>query len=112
MDKLNKEENQSNIAKFIGNNNLVQQNNYYNNIVVNSDFFLEMTQKQHKLYPYFVTGIDKLPNGKIGYKSVPANKEAEIKFPLSIQSNVTVIDDKYKDYKDFGKMLRDSYQSA
>lgn len=111
MDKLNKEENQSNIAKFIGNNNLVQQNNYYNNIVVNSDFFLEMTQKQHKLYPYFVTGIDKLPNGKIGYKSVPANKEAEIKFPLSIQSNVTVIDDKYKDYKDFGKMLRDSYNN-
>ena len=70
-----------------------------------------MTKKQHKLYPYFSTGIDKLPNGKIGYKSIPTSKEAEKKFPLSIQSNVTIIDDKYKKYTDFNKALKDSYNN-
>lgn len=111
MEKTNKEENQSNIAQFIGNNNTIAQNNYNNKIVIDSDFLLEMTKKQHKLYPYFYTGIDKFPNGKIGYKSIPANKEAEKKYPLSIQSNVTVIDDKYKGYKDLNKMLQDSYNN-
>lgn len=111
MRRVNKEESQSNIAQFIGNNNTVEQNNYNNKIVINSDFFLEMTKKQHKLYPYFYTGIDKLPNGKIGYKSIPANEEAEKKFPLSIKSNFTVIDDKYREYKDLNKMLQDSYNN-
>ena len=74
-------------------------------------FFLSEKILFDNLELSLLSTIDKLPNGKIGYKSVPANKEAEIKFPLSIQSNVTVIDDKYKDYKDFGKMLRDSYNN-
>lgn len=104
MAKLNKEENQSNIAQFIGNNNKVEQNNYINPVTIDSNFLLDITKKQHKLYPYFFTGIDKLPNGKIGYKSIPASKEAEIKFPLSIQSNVTVIDEKYKGYTDLKKI--------
>ena len=106
MEKVNKEENQSNIAQFIGNNNTIEQNNYNNQVTIDSDFLLEMTKKQHKLYPYFSTGIDKLPNGKIGYKSIPTSKEAEKKFPLSIQSNVTIIDDKYKKYTDFNKALK------
>lgn len=111
MEKVNKEENQSNIAQFIGNNNTIEQNNYNNQVTIDSDFLLEMTKKQHKLYPYFSTGIDKLPNGKIGYKSIPTSKEAEKKFPLSIQSNVTIIDDKYKKYTDFNKALKDSYNN-
>ena len=111
MEKVNKEENQSNIAQFIGNNNTIAQNNYNNQITIDSDFLLEMTKKQHKLYPYFYTGIDKFPNGKVGYKSIPANEEAEKKFPLSIKSNVTVIDNKYKEYKDLNKMLQDSYNN-
>lgn len=111
MEKVNKEENQSNIAQFIGNNNTIEQNNYNNKIVIDSDFLLEMTKKQHKLYPYFYTGIDKFPNGKVGYKSIPANEEAEKKFPLSIKSNVTIIDNKYKEYKDLNKMLQDSYNN-
>lgn len=111
MAKLNKEENQSNIAQFIGNNNKVEQNNYINPVTIDSNFLLDITKKQHKLYPYFFTGIDKLPNGKIGYKSIPASKEAEIKFPLSIQSNVTVIDEKYKGYTDLEKILEESYNN-
>lgn len=111
MPKVNKEENQSNIAQFIGNNNKVEQNNYINPVTIDSNFLLDITKKQHKLYPYFFTGIDKLPNGKIGYKSIPASKEAEIKFPLSIQSNVTVIDEKYKGYTDLDKILEESYNN-
>lgn len=111
MPKVNKEENQSNIAQFIGNNNKVEQNNYINPVTIDSNFLLDITKKQHKLYPYFFTGIDKLSNGKIGYKSIPASKEAEIKFPLSIQSNVTVIDEKYKGYTDLEKILEESYNN-
>ena len=111
MKKVNKQENQNNIARFIGNNNKVEQNNYINPVTIDSNFLLDITKKQHKLYPYFFTGMDKLPNGKFGYKSIPASKEAEIKFPLSIQSNVTVIDEKYKGYTDLNKILKESYNN-
>ena len=111
MAKVDEKEKQSNMVKVIGNNNRIEQNNYINPITIDSDFWLDTTKKQHKLYPYFFTGIDKLPNGKIGYKSIPANKEAEIKFPLSIQSNVTVIDEKYKGYTDLDKILEESYNN-
>lgn len=111
MKKVNKQENQNNIAQFIGNNNKVEQNNYINPVTIDSNFLLDITKKQHKLYPYFFTGMDKLPNGKFGYKSIPASKEAEIKFPLSIQSNVTVIDEKYKGYTDLDKILKESYNN-
>lgn len=111
MSKVNEVKKQGNIAQIIGSNNKVEQNNYINPVVVDSDFLLDTTKKQHKLYPYFFTGIDKLPNGKVGYKSIPMNKEAEIKFPLSIQSNVTVIDEKYKFYTNLEQMLEESYNN-
>ena len=49
---------------------------------------------------------------QIGFHiSIPTSKESEKKFPLSIQSNVTIIDDKYKKYTDFNKALKDSYNN-
>ena len=51
MDKLNKEENQSNIAKFIGNNNLVQQNNLMGRLDIK--VFLQIKkQKLNSLYQF------------------------------------------------------------
>ena len=109
MKRKNENKSQNNIANVIGSNNtLYQFNNKFN---IDLNFFAETIKRQHKLYPYFATGIDKLPNGEIGFKSIPINEEAKIKYPLSIESNVTVVDDKYKDYTDFDKILQDSYNN-
>ena len=109
MKKEKENKSQNNIANVIGSNNTLYQFN--NNLNIDLNFFAETIKKQHKLYPYFATGIDKLPNGEIGLKSIPINEEAKIKYPLSIESNVTVVDERYKGYTDFNKMLQDSYNN-
>ena len=43
MKKVNKQENQNNIARFIGNNNKVEQNNYINPVTIDSNFLLDIS---------------------------------------------------------------------
>lgn len=109
---FNKNKNKAEIKDSNGNTiiqNIIETQNNINKIDFNREYLAGLLMNDHPLNPDFKIGIDKLPNGKMGLKSVPISDDAMEKYPMSIKGKFTVVDEKYKNYNNVGEVLKQMY---